>query len=185
MASEVLESSGLPIQSCPLCRGPVETGVVYGRFSAPRWSASPSVYTVFHGVPLVSSAFRRWLWPGLPPRPPSLVAVRCTVCQVGVFRYTNQATEEPNRAVVVAGTLVGLDLLLMVAVLALPLLSARFRAEAPPLVQGAVAAFLALFAVAAVVSFGLALRALLRWRQTGAGELTHAADAKTLGRFED
>jgi len=66
---------------CPKCGGPMQPGYVAGQWTRLRWCEKANTKTIFAGKPLKKE---RDLW-----NAPTLQAVRCTDCKLGIFVYDN------------------------------------------------------------------------------------------------
>jgi len=64
---------------CPRCGGVMMHGYSAGHWIRLRWTLRAKTRTVFAGTPLRRG--RDWL------NAPTLEAVRCEQCRIGVFRY--------------------------------------------------------------------------------------------------
>ena len=77
--AETVESEELRQMVCPRCGGPVEAGYVAGHWFNMRWVRDEKTKTVFAGRPLRKKI--DW-W-----NAPSLEAIRCHTCKMGIFRF--------------------------------------------------------------------------------------------------
>jgi len=64
---------------CPRCGGPMSHGYIAGHWIRLRWTTREKTRTILAGSPLRSR--RDWI------NAPTLEAVRCEQCRLGVFRY--------------------------------------------------------------------------------------------------
>ena len=67
--------------ACPKCGGRMQPGYIAGHWTRLRWCEEAKTKTIFAGTPLRK---KRDLWTA-----PTLEAVRCSNCQLGVFVYDN------------------------------------------------------------------------------------------------
>jgi len=74
-----VSSDGLGELKCPRCGCVMCHGYVVGRLGRLRWAEREKTYTVFAGQPL-RRTFSWW-------SAPTVEAMRCEVCKMGVFRY--------------------------------------------------------------------------------------------------
>ncbi len=66
-------------QKCPKCGEPMEHGYITGHWFRLRWNTRPDTKTIFAGTPLR----KKFVWMSAP----SVEAVRCDKCKVGMFIY--------------------------------------------------------------------------------------------------
>jgi hypothetical protein len=97
MTSNPEQNVELTALRCPSCGGALESGFLLGQYSRLRWSAGAPGMTILQGVPLAVRPKRFWLSRDFLFRSPNLPAARCAECKVGLFGYTNDATEVPGR----------------------------------------------------------------------------------------
>ena len=64
---------------CPTCGGQMDAGYIAGHWIRLRWCEEEKTKTIFAGEPLRK---KRDIW-----NAPTLEALRCTRCKVGVFSY--------------------------------------------------------------------------------------------------
>jgi hypothetical protein len=68
-------------QACPKCGGAMERGYITGQATRLRWCEKPNTKTIFAGKPLRK---KRTFWSA-----PTIEAVRCKRCKIGMFTYDN------------------------------------------------------------------------------------------------
>jgi predicted RNA-binding Zn-ribbon protein involved in translation (DUF1610 family) len=64
---------------CPKCGGPMAHGYIAGKAARLRWTEKEKTKTIFAGKTL-RKKFDWW-------NAPTVEAVRCETCKVGIFRY--------------------------------------------------------------------------------------------------
>jgi len=65
--------------ACPTCGGKMESGYIAGHWTRLRWTEKAKTKTIFAGQPLKKKVD---LW-----NSPTLEALRCTGCGIGVFCF--------------------------------------------------------------------------------------------------
>jgi ssDNA-binding Zn-finger/Zn-ribbon topoisomerase 1 len=78
--NEPLTSDELKAMACPRCGGRMEAGYVTGHWFMMRWNETNQTKTVFAGEKLRPKSDSAW-------SSPSIEAVRCPACKLGLFRY--------------------------------------------------------------------------------------------------
>ena len=66
---------------CPRCESAMESGFITGHWMRLRWCRKAKTKTIFAGTPLKR---KRDFW-----NAPTLTAMRCPACRIGVFSYDN------------------------------------------------------------------------------------------------
>lgn len=74
-----VSSADLGVMRCPRCGREMEHGYLAGHWARLRWTAAEKTYTILAGTTL-----RRQIswWSA-----PTLEAMRCEDCKIGLFRY--------------------------------------------------------------------------------------------------
>ena len=72
-------SEELKAMKCPKCGNPMSHGYIAGHWVRLRWTEKEKTLTIFAGKPLRKEIDLL--------HSPTLEAVRCETCKIGVFRY--------------------------------------------------------------------------------------------------
>ncbi len=79
-AEHPTSSDELKAMTCPQCGGPLQAGYITGHWFMLRWNTTNKTKTVFAGEKLRPKSDSAW-------SAPSIEAVRCENCKLGLFRY--------------------------------------------------------------------------------------------------
>ncbi len=74
-----MESKALKEIKCPSCCGSMTHGYIAGHWIRLRWTKMEKTYTIFAG----DNMRRKITWSSAP----TIEAVRCEECKIGIFRY--------------------------------------------------------------------------------------------------